>query len=157
MYTSNKFFNLVLSLSALVVILPLISCRENKVAGKKPDVDKPIVTVAEALNPSNFDRIITVKGVIKAVCQDEGCWMTITDGEKTVRMTFKDEAFRVGLKSRGDVLVTGTVHEEIVTEEAARAMGASLGMTAQSIRHLSGDQRWPLMTASGVEFLQPQP
>lgn len=135
----------------------LQSCRENKMVGMKPDGDKPIVTVADALHPSNFDRAITVKGAIREVCQEEGCWMTITDGVKTLRMTFKDAAFQVGLKSKGDVLVTGIVHEEIVTEEAARAMGASIGMTEQAIRQISGDQRWALMTASGVEFLQPQP
>lgn len=157
MHTSHTFYRFVLILTALVVLLPLTSCRENKVAGQKPDGNKPVVTVTEALHPSNFDRVVTVKGVIKEVCQDEGCWMTITDGVKTVRMTFKDAAFQVGLKSKGDVLVTGTVHEEIVTEEAARAMGASIGMTEQAIQQLAGDQRWALMTASGVEFLQPQP
>lgn len=156
MHTSHKGFSYALSITALVVLLMLPSCRDNKVSGQKPDSDKPILSVTEALHPSNFDRTITVKGLVKEVCQDEGCWMTITDGTKTVRMTFKDAAFQVGLKSKGDVLVTGIIHEEIVTEEAARAMGLSIGLTEQSIAQISGDQRWALMTASGVEFLQPQ-
>jgi len=83
--------------------------------------------------------------------------MTITDGQRTMRMTFKDEAFRVGLKASGDVLVTGIVHEEIVSEEVAKAIGPSIGLSEGSVRQLTGDQRWPLMTTSGVEFLQPQP
>lgn len=145
------------AVAPLMLVLLLASCRENKVVGVKPDHNKTVVSVTDALQPASFDRIIAVKGVIKEVCQDEGCWMTITDGMTTIRMTFKDEAFRVGLKSIGDVLVTGIVHEEIVTEEAARAMGSSIGMSDHALQQLSGDQRWPLMTASGVEFLQPQP
>lgn len=141
----------------LGLLLTVTSCRENKVVGQKPNADKPVLTVSEALLKENYDRVITVKGAIAKVCQDEGCWMTITDGKKTIRMTFLNEAFTVGLQSVGDVLVTGTVHEEIVSQEAAVAMGPSIGMSDEAVQNLSGDQRWPLMTTSGVEFLQPQP
>ena len=153
----NAIFRHSLSVAVLLFAFLLPSCTDNQVVGQKPDSDRAILAVTDALHPSNFDRVITVKGVIKAVCQDEGCWMTITDGKTTLRMTFKDEAFRVGLKSTGNVLVTGIIHEEIVSEEAAHAIGPTMGMSDKSLQQLSGDQRWPLMTANGVEFLQPQP
>gem|GEM_PF-481029 len=143
--------------SALLFVLAFTSCRKNTIVGERPDTNKSVITVSQALEASSYDRVVTVKGTIKSVCQDEGCWMTITDGQRTMRMTFKDEAFRVGLKASGDVLVTGIVHEEIVSEEVAKAIGPSIGLSEGSVRQLTGDQRWPLMTTSGVEFLQPQP
>jgi len=145
-----------LSAAFIVAMLMLSGCRENKVVGDKPQSDIPRLSVSGALQPENYNRIVTVQGVVKEVCQEEGCWMTITDGTKTLRMTFKDEAFRVALKSAGEVVVTGIVHEEIVPQDAVHAIGSSIGMSDESLRQLSGDQRWPLMTASGVEFLQPQ-
>jgi hypothetical protein len=141
----------------VMVALLLTACRDNKVVGEKPDTSGPVLTVTEALQPTNFDRAITVQGTIREVCQEEGCWMTITDGKKTVRMTFKDEAFRVAIASKGEVHVKGVIHEEIVDEASAQAIGPSMGMSAEAAAQLTGDQRWPLMTASGVEFLEPQP
>lgn len=141
----------------MLLAMMLSSCRENQVVGQKPDAGKPVLTVTDLLAQRNFDRVIVVRGTIEKVCQDEGCWMTITDGKSTMRMTFKDEAFQVGLKSKGDVLVTGVVHEEIISEEAAHAIGPTIGMSDSAVQRITGDQRWPLMIASGVEFLQPQP
>jgi len=78
--------------------------------------------------------------------------MTITDGSHYLRMTFKDESFYVPLELEGDVVVEGVVREEVYDEESARAIGETVGMTPDQIEYIEGDQRIPIMVATGVLF-----
>lgn len=97
--------------------------------GKRPDRTRRALTVTEAVAPSNLGRMVTIKGSVARVCQEEGCWMEVTDGTTSLRMTFTDEAFTVPITLQGTVLVEGVVTEEI-----------------------EGETRVPRMTASGVEI-----
>lgn len=99
--------------------------------GKQPDPSRPPITVSEAIAPSNHGRTITIKGTVARVCQEEGCWMEITDGVASVRMTFRDEAFTVPVGLQGQVLVEGVIREEI-----------------------EDGRRVPRMTTDGVEVLE---
>lgn len=80
--------------------------------------------------------------------------MVITDGTRSLRMSFKNEEFTVPLSLRGDVLVEGVVQEELVDEETARAIGSTIGLTDTLVQAMHGDQRIPLMTTTGIEFTE---
>ncbi|MCB9681985.1 MAG: DUF4920 domain-containing protein [Alphaproteobacteria bacterium] len=39
------------------------------------------------------DQAVFVEGEVADVCQKAGCWMVVTDGDRTMRVTMKDHAF----------------------------------------------------------------
>lgn len=133
----------------LAALLFLPACSSKRVLGVEPDTGT-MITVSEALDARSYGRTVTVKGTVAKVCQEEGCWMVITDGTKSVRMTFKNESFTVPLTLHGDVVVGGVVQEELVDEETARTVAASMGMTDSVVASMHGDQRIPLMMTSGI-------
>ena len=83
--------------------------------------------------------------------------MSITDGTSYLRMTFTEMTTLVPMDLSGDVIVEGVVTEDVYEEDVAKAVGGSIGMTEQEIAAISGDQRIPMMTATGVLFLDHQP
>ncbi|CAN5400584.1 hypothetical protein BH10BAC6_BH10BAC6_07320 [soil metagenome] len=149
---SLQFMKTTLITLGLVALL-LGACDRAKVLGTKP-ASGTVLTVSQALDPRSFGRTVSIRGTIGSVCQEEGCWMVITDGARSLRMSFKNEVFTVPLSLRGDVLVEGVVQEELVDEETARAIGSTIGLTDTLIQAMHGDQRIPLMTTTGIEFTE---
>jgi len=140
------------ALPLLILCTVLLSaCGREKFLGSKPDTANAI-TVSQALDPRSFGRTVTIKGTVGKVCQEEGCWMVITDGSKSLRMNFKNESFTVPLTLHGEVFVEGVVLDELVDEETAQSIGQSIGMSERSTSAMHGDQRIPMMVTSGIEY-----
>ena len=135
----------------------LTSCSETAYVGEAPSDDGPTLTVSEAVEPTTFGRTIRVQGTVHQVCQEEGCWMSITDGTSYLRMTFSEMTTLVPMDLAGDVIVEGVVAEEVYEADVAQAIGPSIGWTEDQIAAVDGDQRLPMMTATGVLFLDHQP
>jgi len=55
------------------------------------------VTLTEIYSaPDQYkDKEIRVEGMIKEVCQQRGCWLKLTDGQKELTIRFKDYGFFV--------------------------------------------------------------
>ena len=144
-------------LSALLVggllTIFLSSCAEDNFVGERPVDSGKVLTVTEAVQPQQLGRAIRVRGTVRAVCQDEGCWMTITDGTSYLRMTFLNEKFTVSMELDGNVIVEGTIYEEIYEKEAAQAVSETIGYTPDEVEMIDGDHRLPIMTTTGVLFL----
>jgi len=137
----------------VVLVGVLISCSKPDFVGVRPHDDAQLMTTSTALQPVNYGRSIVVQGKVVEVCQEEGCWMVITDGSTRLRMSFKDEAFTVPMHTKGEVVVEGTINEDIFDEESSKAIAATLGLTQPLIDSIHGDKRIPIMTAVGVRFL----
>jgi len=78
------------------------------------------VTVSEILSrPADFvDQPVQVKGRVADVCQKAGCWMVITEGEQTVRVSMKDHGFSVAKDGAGSTCqVEGTLVAKTVDPE----------------------------------------
>lgn len=90
------------------------SSRDKDYWGVMPDEARPIETIAEATKPENIGRVIRVNGKIGSVCQDEGCWMTISDGTAEIIMRFADKTLGVPTDLNGEVVAQGIVREQIV-------------------------------------------
>lgn len=59
---------------------------------------KPVVLTSAQLlaEPARYNgQTVVVEGEIVEVCQTKGCWMTFMDGDKEMRVRFKDYAFFV--------------------------------------------------------------
>ncbi|HMV70361.1 MAG TPA: DUF4920 domain-containing protein, partial [Myxococcota bacterium] len=60
----------------------------------------PVQTVLD--DPGAYaGKALTVEGEISDVCQKRGCWMVVSDGKRTMRVTMKDHAFGVDMASTG--------------------------------------------------------
>lgn len=138
------------------IAIAVIGCSTEDHVGQRPNDEAEALTVTEALEQGNLGRSIRVGGEVAAVCQEEGCWMTITDETSTLRLTFKDGEFVVPISLTGTVVVEGVIREEIFDEESAKAVGRSIGMSDAEVDAMKGDQRLPLMTATGVLFVDEQ-
>lgn len=71
---------------------------------------------------SKFDgKDMRMTGVVDEVCQKKGCWMTMVEGEETVRVTFRDYSFFVPMDISGKhVVVDGTFQVEMMDADIAR-------------------------------------
>ncbi len=117
----------------LVAGVVVIGCTKPDHIGVKPDATRTVISVSEAMRVENLGRTVTIKGTVGSVCQDEGCWVTITDGTAELKMRFTDASLGVPMNLRGSVLAQGVVRENIV-----------------------GSARVPEMSATGVQFLDAQ-
>lgn len=65
---------------------------------------KPVALTAVLESPRTYTKdAVVVEGVIEKSCSARGCWMELAPaaGEKTVRVTFKDEKFFIPLTAKG--------------------------------------------------------
>lgn len=139
--------------TVVALLVFLVGCNEDRQFGKAPSTDVPTLSVTEALAPTSLNRTIAVRGLVERVCQEEGCWMVISDGTSFLRVSFADGSFTVPLDASGTVIVEGVVTQELLDAESARAVAMSLGWSDADVAAIDGDRRMPLMVASGVVFV----
>ncbi|HEX6885604.1 MAG TPA: DUF4920 domain-containing protein [Planctomycetota bacterium] len=119
------------------------------VAGSGPEL-----TVGELLAaPEAHDgRTVTVTGTIHEVCIKKGCWMTLADGPREVRVTFLDYGFFVPTDSAGaEVRARGRFALELVPVEEARHYLEDAGRHAEAAAIVAPVPSFTLV-ASGVEL-----
>lgn len=69
---------------------------------------------ADKENLAQDKKILLVKGEVQKVCKKKGCWMTLADSKKKIRVVFKDYSFFVGQKLVGtQVEAEGVVEKKI--------------------------------------------
>jgi hypothetical protein len=77
---------------------------------------KSVAKMTKATPAGSAEVLAT--GTIGEVCQSKGCWMTVKDGDKDMRVEFKDYGFFVPWDSEGKVVrMQGVVVERTMTEE----------------------------------------
>ena len=103
-------------------------------------------------NPDAFaGKTIRTEGKVSAVCAKKGCWMSLGEGARAVRVTFKDYGFFVPKDSAGatatveGVLTVRTIPEATAKHYAEETPG---GKPAE----IKGDQKELSFEATGVEI-----
>ena len=103
------------AIAALLVLAACSKTQDGKVYGSAPTLTQA-VNVSQILNqPANYDsKEILVSGVIKDVCQEKGCWLSLESEGKTVMVRFKDYAFFVPKDAGGQpVTIQGVFHADM--------------------------------------------
>ncbi len=140
-----------LTLACAVV---LYGCSEQTTFGSAIDHSLPLLSVSQAIESGRLGKTLRIVGTIEQICQDEGCWVTVTDGTEGLRISFEGSAFVVPTDLTGDVYVQGKVLEEVYPAEDARELAESLGWSDDRIASISGDTRIPVMLATGLEIVR---
>lgn len=132
------------------------SCSSESTFGEPPAIDAPTISVAEAMDPISYGRAVTIRGTVARVCQQEGCWITITDSgaspAPTLRVQFEGGSWYVPTTLTGEVVVAGTVREDVFAEGEAKAIAETMGWSQAQVQQITGDQRIPILTATGLRL-----
>ncbi|MBC8124501.1 MAG: DUF4920 domain-containing protein [Candidatus Kapabacteria bacterium] len=99
---------------SMIMVMFVGGCSRPDYLGVRPDDSNTTLTVSEALRLENLGRTISIRGKVGSVCQDEGCWMTITDGTAELKLRFADHTINAPMDLKGYVLAQGVVRENIV-------------------------------------------
>lgn len=113
---------------------------------------KAAVPVAQLLaEPAKYNgKTLAVEGEINGVCQNKGCWMTMQDGDKEMRVRFKDYAFFVPKDCAGRTArIEGTFAVEMIPVEDARHYLEDAGKTEEAAKITEPVEGFTFM-ASGV-------
>lgn len=139
-----------LAVMALVVGFAVEAKNAGRVYGGQMPHETIAVPLAEAVaDPARFgDRPRIFAGTIKQVCQKEGCWMVITDGDVYARV-LTGHKFKIPKGSSGPTLVYGTLSaSELDAETAEHYAKESGGAKAEA----KARQEWRIeATAVSVE------
>jgi hypothetical protein len=124
-------------------------------AGKfgAPLGSSPKVALADLVkDPAAWSgKTVRTEGVVSAVCQGSGCWMTLKSGDRSVRVTFKDYGFFVPMDSAGATAVMEGVFTAKTIPEATAKHYASETAGGKP-DEIKGDQRELTFVAAGVEM-----
>ncbi len=135
----------------------LISCSSKDTTFGAPFTLKSdqAVTVSEAAKPANYDRVIRVEGDCYQVCQDEGCWLVITDGKQKLNVMMENKNFTAPMDCGGKkIALEGKVQEQLTTEEDARVYAGQAGKSEAETNAIVGDQRVPVLVVTSMEVKQ---
>lgn len=95
------------------------------VYGSRPALQASPLTLEEALSDANVKRPLAVKAGVAEVCRMKGCWMVLTDGARSARVTFRDYAFFVPRNLAGKtVIAEGTLSRRVLSAEEAEHLDA---------------------------------
>ncbi|MEW6126420.1 MAG: DUF4920 domain-containing protein [Acidobacteriota bacterium] len=151
----NKIFSW-LAIVAIVVVPVFAFKASEKHFGAAFNKDAKVVKLAEVTaNPDKYNgKTVKLKGKIADVCQREGCWLVLTDGERTVRVNMKDHAFVVPKDSGNkEATVEGIIEKKEISEEMARHYAEeSAGKVDPST--IKGPQVVISVVATGVRISQ---
>lgn len=110
------------------------------------------LTLAELLDQAatRDGTEVVVSGTVKEVCQNKGCWVVLADGDREMRIKFKDYAFFVPMDLAGETLVAeGIFAIEMVSVDDAQHYLEDAGRHDEAAR-ITEPQRSFSFMASGV-------
>ena len=140
---------------ALLLVVLSLPAAGSETFGK-PLGDAPKVPLAEIVKtPEAFlGKTLRTEGRVSAVCAMKGCWMTLNQNDRTVRVTFKDYGFFVPKDIAGaTAAVEGVFSVTTIPEATAKHYASETpGGKPEAI---SGDQKELSLVATGVELTRP--
>jgi len=111
-----------------------------------------VLTTAELLTAADKyqGQTVVVTGQVVEVCQTKGCWMTFMDGDKEMRIRFKDYAFFVPMNSGGKTArIEGVFEKKEVPVDEARHYLMDAGKPEEAAKITEPTLSYTFM-ASGV-------
>ena len=114
------------------------------------------VALSDALShPDAYKgKEILLEGTARKVCKKKGCWLVLDDGERDLRITFKDYGFFVPKDSAGRrVRAQGLLFKETLPAKTVRHFLKDEGAPPAEVRKVKEPVETVSFVASGVSFL----
>lgn len=104
-----------------------------------------------AIDPNAESQMIKIQGQVTEVCQAEGCWMILVDGDSYARITFEDYGFFVPIEtSMQRSVVYGVLSEHILSGEQVEHYAQDAG--SQSTLEMKGEVKEYSLLARAVQL-----
>jgi hypothetical protein len=118
-------------LAGVLALAVATAARAAEVFGQ-PLEGLPAASLADVLARPEPGKAVRLEGTIERVCQQKGCWLALTQGAKSVHVTFAGYAFFVPKDSAGRpvVLEGKVVVKEPKPDEVAHLKGEGAGEAA---------------------------
>ena len=94
-----------------------------------------------------------LSGRVGQVCQAEGCWMMLTDGDAAVRVKFAEHTFVIPKDAQGEAVAFGTLEQIEMSAAHAQHMAEDAGKSGAKITTPQKEYR---MLATSVQIRQPK-
>lgn len=134
----------------LVPLIALSAFAAAASAGSAEKFGKPLqglkpATVAEILAKPEAGKVVRLEGVIDAVCQNQGCWLGLKQGDQAIHVAMEGHSFFVPKDSKGrKVALEGKVvvkersreDAEHLKAEGAKNAGAKVSIAASGVEIL---------------------
>ncbi len=150
----NRWIKLSFFIAALCIALPALADDKSGKHFGAPFTEAKVVALDKAISDVEkyAGKAIKVEGEIKDVCQAKGCWLVITDGERAMRVSFKDYGFFVPKDATGKkVVLEGMIEKKTITEMHAQHI-AQESKEKTDPSTIKGPQQIITMVATGVEI-----
>lgn len=130
---------------------PTAKAAQYKAFGDSVQSTTAPLPLAEAIKTPSPQKIVRIQAKVVEVCQKKGCWMMLTDGSTTMRITFKDYGFFMPKDLAGRTIIAeGILSEDILAEKDARHYAEDAGKSKEEIAKIKGDQKTITMVAQSV-------
>jgi hypothetical protein len=113
----------------------------------------PISTAIEACVPSG--KVCRIAAKVSGVCQNKGCWMTLTAPElkQEVRVKFKDYAFFMPKNAMGGkVDIEGVLTEREMSQDEAQHYADDAAKAGEAPRKVTGPVKTYQIMATGADL-----
>ena len=128
---------------------PTVTEYGTHVYGERMPLGKPL-PIDNAISSSDWNgRRGKFEGRVTQVCQKEGCWMILAEGDRYARV-FTGHAFTLPKDASGRAVVYGKLGERTVNEAFAKHMAEDAGRDPDTV---VGDQIEFRIDATSVELL----
>jgi hypothetical protein len=135
---------------------------EKKSANKAQDFGAPFA-ITQAIpakevfaDPEGFvGKTVRVEGSVRDVCQKMGCWMVISEGDKSMRITTKDHKFFVAKDGAGSTChIEGeVVARDLDPERTAHFESESSKDAPIPEKEVKGDKTYEIV-ATSIRFIK---
>ena len=142
-------------LIVLHAALTALAASQPKTYGEAPTLSEPVALADVLAKPATYaEKNILLEGTVGKVCQKKGCWMSLRQDGKDIRITFKDYGFFVPKDCMGKrVRAQGTVAETTQSVAEARHYLKDEGASRAEIKKIKAPVKTIAFVATGVSFL----
>jgi len=143
---------------ALALVIGLAGCSGTSgppetVYGRPPALTSTPLTLEQASSEAKVGQTLAVKAPAAEVCQNKGCWMVLTEGERSIRVTFQDYSFFVPKDIAGKtVVVEGVLSRRLLSADEAKHYAEESGAVATTPP--GPREEWSLVATSVVVPVQ---
>lgn len=139
----------------VLVALSFAAPAEPNVFGEAPTLSEPSVLSDVLAAPASFaGKPVLLEGTVGKVCRKKGCWMTLRQGAKDIRITFKDYGFFVPKDCMGKkVRAQGSVEETTLSVREARHFLKDEGAPKAELKKIKAPVKNLAFVATGVRFV----
>lgn len=102
---------------------------------------------------SHVGQTVQVQGRVADVCQKQGCWMVLAEGEHSIRIRMKDHSFSVGKDGTGSLAVVEGQVVEVANDPKEAEHLASESKNPGALSTATGAVTYEIV-ATGVEYLR---